>query len=54
MGHMFSCKEDALVWLVVKGWRQNDDGDWRKGKRRAELRPSPMNDGVVCLVFSNL
>lgn len=51
MGEFFNNKEDALVWLVVNKWRQNHDGVWLKGKRRAELRPSPADDGVVCLVF---
>jgi hypothetical protein len=47
---MFSNKEDALVWLVVQGWRQDDDGRWLKGNREAVLNPSPLNDGVVCVV----
>jgi hypothetical protein len=46
---MFSNKEDALVWLVVKGWRQDDDGRWLKGKREAVIKRSPINDGVVCV-----
>lgn len=51
MGQFFNNLEDAVVWLVVKGWRQNRDGVWLKGQRRADLRKSPANDGVVCLVF---
>ena len=50
MGTFFSSKEDALVWLVANGWRQNRDGVWLKGKFAMDLRPSPLSDGVYCLV----
>jgi hypothetical protein len=53
MGNMFTNKEDALVWLVAKGWRQNDNGVWLKGMKRADINPSPLNDGVVCVVESS-
>jgi hypothetical protein len=50
IGKFFSNKEDAAVWLYTQGWRQNDDGVWLKGKKKADIRPSPANDGVVCVV----
>jgi hypothetical protein len=50
MGQMFNTLEDACIWLVVKGWRQNYTGAWFKGDYRMEIRHSPINDGAVCLV----
>ena len=52
MGQMFSSKDDAVVWLYTNGWRQNDDGVWLKGKRQADIRLSPANDGVVCVAIT--
>jgi len=51
MGMMFSNMADACTYLYVQGWRQNDSGEWRKGKRAADLRQSPAGDGVVCVVL---
>ena len=52
MGRFFKTKNDAVVWLVVKGWRQNRDGVWLKGKRRADLRSDPVFVGEFYAVFS--
>ncbi len=50
MPQFFSTLEDAVVWLVTNGWRQNEDtGTWLKGKQFADVRFSPANDGVVCV-----
>lgn len=51
MSNMFSSLEDAVVWLYTQGWRQNEAGEWLKGKRKADIRKSPAGDGVVCVVF---
>jgi len=47
---MFSSKADAILWLYVNGWRQNYEGEWSKGKQKADIRLSPANDGVVTVV----
>jgi len=49
MPMMFDNLEAAVVWLHTHGWRQNDAGEWLKGKRRANIRRSPVNDGVVAV-----
>lgn len=51
MGMMFSNLGDACTWLYVEGYRQNDAGEWLKGKKLADIRKSPANDGVVCVVL---
>jgi hypothetical protein len=51
MGKMFSNIADAVAWLYVNGWRQNDCGVWAKGGRRADINQSPIGDGVVAVVF---
>lgn len=48
----FSTLNDAVVWLYAKGWRQNDAGVWLKGKRKADIRRSPADDGVVCVAIT--
>jgi len=53
MGMMFNNLGEACVWLYSHGWRQNDAGEWLKGKRFADIRRSPADDGVVCVVTSN-
>jgi hypothetical protein len=52
MTNMFSNREDAVVWLVVNGWRQNCVGQWLKGHKWAEIRDSPLKDGVVSIVIA--
>jgi hypothetical protein len=49
MGNFFDNKNDALVWLVVNGWRQNDDGHWLKGKREAIINVL-VEGGPACVV----
>ena len=51
---LFSNLNDAVCWLYANGWRQNDDGVWLKGKRRADINRSPANDGVVAVVRSKV
>ena len=51
MNMMFNNEPEACVWLYVHGYRQNDNGDWLKGRKLAELCRSPANDVVVCVVF---
>jgi hypothetical protein len=50
----FSNINDAVVWLHCRGWRQDDSGEWLKGNRRADIRRSPANDGVVSVVFQTI
>ena len=52
MNKMFSSLEDACMWLYVQGFRQNDAGEWLKGKKLADIRHSPANDGVVAIAIS--
>jgi hypothetical protein len=52
MGQFFNNQDDACVWLYVNGWRQNGSGNWLKAGKRADIRKSPANDGVVCVVIS--
>jgi len=52
MGSFFNNVADACVWLYVNGWKQTDDGVWFKGKKKADIRQSPANDGVVCVVIT--
>ena len=51
MGMMFDNLSDACTWLYVQGWRQNESGEWLKGKKAADVRRSPAGDGVVCVVL---
>ncbi len=48
---LFTTAEDAVEWLYVQGWRQNDDGAWLKGEQRAMLQNSPAKDSVVSVTF---
>jgi hypothetical protein len=51
MGMVFSDLASACIWLYVQGYRQNETtGDWLKGKKIADIRRSPVADGVVCVV----
>ncbi len=54
MSQMFSSANDAHVWMYARGWRQNDDGVWCKGKRVASVNNSPIGDGIVCIIFTNM
>jgi hypothetical protein len=54
MGMMFDNIADACTYLYVQGYRQNDAGDWLKGKKIADVRKSPADDGVVCVVIKVL
>jgi hypothetical protein len=53
MGMMFNNIADACSYLQIQGYRQNNDGEWLKGNRRADIRHSPANDGVVAVVVRN-
>jgi hypothetical protein len=53
MNMMFDNLADACTLLYVQGYRQNDDGVWiKEGKKLADIRRSPANDGVVCVVIT--
>jgi hypothetical protein len=49
MGMFFNNNEAACTYLYVNGWRQNEAGEWIKGKKKASIRMSPAKDGVVCV-----
>ena len=51
MGMIFNNLVEACVWLYSNGFRQNDAGEWLKGKNVADIRPSPANDDVVSVVL---
>ncbi len=52
MGMMFNNLADACTWLYTQGYRQNDSGKWLKSKKLADIRQSPVGDGVVCVVIT--
>jgi len=52
MGNFFNNASEAWGWLHANNWTQGFHGEWTKGKKKAEIRPSPSNDGVVCVVIT--
>ncbi len=38
MGMIFNNVADACTYLYVRGYRQNDAGEWMKGKKFADIR----------------
>lgn len=48
----FDTLDHAVLWLTGQGWRQDDTGVWLKGKRRADIRRSPVGDDVVCIAIT--
>jgi len=49
MNRIFDNTADAVAWLYLQGYRQDDSGAWHLGDLVAEIKLSPANDGVTAV-----
>ena len=49
MTQIFDNMSDAVAWLYLQGYRQDEAGAWRLLDNVADLKHSPANDGVVAV-----